>query len=470
MTCRHVVLMLLSLLVGCTSLGPDYEKPDSGATAEAEFLYVGEYDTEAPLADWWTAFEDPILNGLVDRGLAQNNSLRAAVSNLVAARAALGLAKTERLPVDSDTVTTQKLRTPSASSVFSDGTPLPTIDLVSIGTDVSWEIDLFGRVTRTIEIARAQSEASFAQLVDLQSVIIADIADAYMDLRGAQAQLGVTEGNALVQSETLELTEVMQKAGRGTDLDVEQARAQLETTRATIPPLQARIVSAANEIATLTGQRPSDVTELTDITAPLPLIQTALAIGSPAQLLRRRPDVAMSERNLAAAVSGIGLEMANAYPQVSLVGGISLNSDGISNLTTEAALGFNYGPSISWSLANLYRARSLIASAKAEADAAFADYEQALLVALAETETALNLQAQLQKQLSHLELAEDSSLEAARLSQIRFRAGRSSFLQVLDAQGRALVASDQRVAAETDIARAQVAVFRALRAGPSSLK
>ena len=466
---RLALLPLASFLVGCITIGPDYVKSETDTVADEEFVYVGEYDTEAPLADWWTAFEDPTLNELIATGVVRNNSLRAAASNLAAARAALGLAKNNFLPTDTATTTRQKVRVPSAPSVFSDGTPLPTVDLVSIGTDLSWEVDLFGRVKRTIEIAQAQTEGSFAQLVDLQTVIIADIADAYFDLRGAQARLAVTEGNARVQAETLELTEVIRDAGRGTDLDVEQARAQLETTRSTIPPLRARVVSAANAIAVLTGQRPSDVTSLINVAAPLPRIQTALSIGSPAQLLRRRPDVAASERNLAAAVSEIGLEMASAYPQVNLVGGVSLSSDGPGDIDTEAALGFNYGPSISWSLADFYRSRNRVASAEAQADAAFANYEQALLVALAETETALNRQAQLQQQLTHLQLAENASLEAARLSQLRFRGGRSSFLQVLDAQGRALVASDQRVATETDIARAQVAVFRALRAGPNPL-
>ncbi|MDB2437877.1 efflux transporter outer membrane subunit [Hellea sp.] len=468
---RRLALVSLAtgFLTGCTTLGPDYVKPSPDEISGAEFVYAGEYDTVAPLSNWWTAFDDPILNGLVETGISRNNSLRAASANLAAARAALGVARSNRLPSDEATITRQQVRTSSAPSVFSDGTPLPTVNLISLGTDVAWEVDLFGRVTRTIEIAKAQSEASFSQLVDLQTVIIADIADNYLDMRGAQAQLTVAEENALVQTETLRLTELIRDAGRGTDLDVEQARAQLETTRASIPPLRAQIVSAANNIAVLTGQTPQDVTSLIETPSPLPTVQAALPIGNPAELLRRRPDVAASERLLAAAVSEIGLEMASAYPRVDLVGGVVLASDGVSDLDTTAALGFNFGPSISWSLGNFLTSRNRVDAAEAEVAAAYADYEQALLVALAETESALNTQAQLQKQLTHLRLAENASLEAARLSQIRFRAGRSSFLQVLDAQGRALLASDQRVATETEIARAQVAVFRALRAGPNIL-
>ncbi|MEM9670091.1 MAG: efflux transporter outer membrane subunit [Pseudomonadota bacterium] len=459
----------LTCLYGCLHVGPDYEAPDTAPFTDNEFVYAGNYASETPLSNWWTAFEDPVLNDLIEQGTAQNRTLVSAASNLIAARATLGLTRQNRFPFDTLTVTTQETRFAAAASPFAGAEALPNVSLVSFGGAASWELDLFGRVTRTIEIADAESEAAFAQLVDLQTVIIADIADAYLDLRGAQAQLAVAEQNADVQAETLALTETIRDAGRGTDLDVEQARAQLETTRSTIPPLRSRIVTAANQIAVLIGETPSAVTELVDTDGPLPTIETALPIGDPAELLRRRPDVAASERTLAAAFNQIGLEVAEAYPKVDLVGGVAVEADGFDVLTLPTALAFNIGPSISWSLTDLLRAKNLIASARAGGDAAFANFEQTILLALAETETALNSQAQLQEQVVHLRVAEEATLAAAELSRIRFENGRSTFLQVLDAEGRALAASDQRVAVETEIARAQVDVFRALRAGPHFL-
>ena len=459
-------ILAILCLGGCLHVGPEYEAPEQSRFASAEFVYAEGYGTDAPLADWWTAFDDAVLDGLIEKGRAENRTLAAAASNLMSARAALGLARQNRLPFDTLTVTTQETRFAAAASPFAGDDALPNVSLVSFGSAAAWELDLFGRVSRTIDIANAESEAAFAQLVDLQSVIIADIADAYLDLRGAQAQLAVAERNTEVQAETLGLTETIRDAGRGTDLDVEQARAQLETTRSTIPPLRSRIVAAANQIAVLTGQTPSDVTYLVDTEAPLPSIKTALPIGDPMELLRRRPDIAASERSLAAAFNQIGLEVAEAYPRIDLVGGVSLEADGFGALSLPTALAFNVGPSISWSLTDLLRAKNLIAAARAGADAAFADFEQTILLALAETETALNVQAELQEQVVHLRIAEEATLAAADLSRIRFENGRSTFLQVLDAEGRALTASDQRVAIETEIARAQVAVFRALRAGP----
>ncbi|MEL6225699.1 MAG: efflux transporter outer membrane subunit, partial [Pseudomonadota bacterium] len=468
----RVGLSMIGLLAlsGCLSVGPDYVPPEPTDFSETDFVYGASYDTSVPLSDWWTAFNDPILTGLIDQGLSENRSLEVASANLAAARANFGLSRQNRLPFDSITVTAQETRFAAAASPFAGSERLPNVSLVSFGTSAAWELDVFGRVSRLIEIASAQTDAALADLVDLQAIIATDIADAYLDLRGAQFQLDVAERNAAVQSESLDLTIVIRDAGRGTDLDVEQARAQLETTRASIPPLRARAVAAANQLAVLTGQTPAAVTGLVEARGALPEITEALRIGDPAALLRRRPDIAASERLLAATFNTIGLELAEAFPRIDLVGGASVEADGFDALNLPQALAFNIGPSISWSITDLLRARNRIDAAEAETNAAFAAYEQTILLALSEIETALNTQAELQEQIVHLRAAEEASAEAAKLSRIRFENGRTDFLQVLDAQGRALVASDQRVAIETEIARAQVAVFRALRAGPVALE
>lgn len=462
---RRPVLLAILLIPGCM-VGPDYEPPNPGTFANEAFLYDAGYDASTPLSDWWTAFEDDTLTELIENGVENNRTLVAAAANLTAARAALGLARQNRLPTDTVTVTTQETRFAAAASPFAGADALPNVSLVSFGGAAAWEADLFGRVRRTIRIADAQSAAAEAQLRDLQVTITADIADAYMTLRGAQAQLAVARRNADVQTETLTLTEVIRDAGRGTDLDVEQAKAQLATTMASIPPLDAAAVASANMLATLTGRTPASVTELISTASHLPTIRTALPIGDPEALLRRRPDIVASERTLAAAFNTIGLEIAEVFPQVDLVGGVAIEADGFSALSLPTALAFNVGPSISWSLTDLLRARNTVGAASAQAEAAFADYEQTILMALAETETALNNQARLQEQVIFLRDAEIASGRAAELARIRFENGRSDFLQVLDAEARALTASNQRVAVETQIAQAQVAVFRALRAGP----
>ncbi len=455
-----------TLLGGCLTVGPDYEPPERAALATDAFVYGEGYDAASPLAEWWTAFADPALNDLVARSAGNNRTLAAAAANLAAARAERGLARQNRLPTDTLTATAQETRFAAAASPFAGDERLPNVSLVSFGGAAAYEVDLFGRVTRTIRIADAQSAAAEAMLRDLQAVIAADTADAYLQMRGAQAQLAVARRNADVQAQTLGLTEVIRDAGRGTDLDVEQARAQLATTRSAIPPLRAAVVSAANTLAVLIGETPAAVADLAGAPQALPMVTDPLRIGDPADLLRRRPDIAASERALAAASNVVGLEVATAFPRVDLLGGVSVEADGFSALTLPPALAFNVGPSISWSLTDLLRARNRIDAANAEAAAAFADYEQTVLTALAEIETALNAQARLQEQIVFLKEAETASAEAAGLSRIRFENGRSDFLQVLDAEARALDASLQRAAIETEIALAQVAVFRALRAGP----
>lgn len=460
------------LLSACTIIGPNYEPPQTAAFEEPSFINEAPYEETAPLSTWWTAFDDSVLTGLVSAGVDQNRSLAAAYANVNASRAQLGVARLNRLPFDTVTASYQDSRT--ASSVFAASTgqgsdigPFPTNDISDLNISASWEIDLFGRVTRTINIAKADLGQAQALLADLQTVLIADIVDAYVNVRGLEAQLAVAVNNAENQAETLRLTETIRDAGRGTDFDVERAKAQLSGTRASIPPLETAAAAARYQLAVLTGQTPAQIeASLTDA-APLPIIVGPLSVGDPASLLRRRPDIAVRERALAAATENIGLNLTNAFPRVNLVGAVGYQSIGFDDAFSENALNFNVGPSITWSLTDLLRARDRVAAADAGAQAAFAEYEQAILVALAEVETALVQQANLQRQLTELTEAERASAAASRLARLRYENGAADFLSVLDAERRELEAADQLAAIRTATARAQVAMFRALRAGPA---
>lgn len=460
------------LLNACTIIGPDYEPPQTAAFEEPSFINEAPYDETEPLATWWTAFDDSILAGLVSTGIDQNRSLAAAYANVNASRAQLGVARLNRLPFDTITASYQESRT--ASSVFAASTgqgadvgPFPTNDISDLNISASWEVDLFGRVTRTINIAKADLGQAQALLADLQTVLIADIVDAYVNVRGLEAQLTVAVNNAENQAETLRLTETIRDAGRGTDFDVERAKAQLSATRASIPPLETAAAAARYQLAVLTGQTPSQIEVLLADTAPLPIIAGPLSVGDPASFLRRRPDIAVSERALAAATENVGLNLTNAFPRINLVGAVGFQSIGFDDAFSENALNFNVGPSITWSLTDLLRAKDRVAGANASAQAAFAEYEQTILVALAEVESALVQQANLQRQLTELTEAERASAAASRLARLRYENGASDFLSVLDAERRELEAADQLAAIRTATARAQVSLFRALRAGPA---
>ncbi|MEM9169672.1 MAG: TolC family protein [Pseudomonadota bacterium] len=465
-------LVLVGALAGCTILGPSYEAQDPVAIGDVAVDAGASYDAGAPVADWWRLFDDAQLTRLVEEGLAANRTLDAAYAAVNAARAQFGLARLDRIPFD--TVGASYLASRQGSAVFSAGIgaeagdPFPTTDISDVNVSAQWEVDLFGRVTRTINIAEASLEETQADLLDLQALIAADIANAYVTLRGLEAQRAVARENVANQEDTVRLTEATRDAGRGTDLDVERARAQLATTRSLIPSLSASIVETRAGLAVLTGRTPAELVDaLGEAGAPLPGVAGSIAIGDPAALLRRRPDVAARERALRAATERIGLNMAEAFPRVDLTGRVGFQAVEFENQFGPNALNFAYGPSISWSLTNLLRARQTVRAARQSALGAFAVYEETVLAALAEAETAFAAQALAQARLVDLREAKRASAEASRLARLRYENGATDFLIVLDAERRELEAAEGLAAAETAAAQAQVAVFRALRAGPT---
>ncbi|MCQ8184491.1 efflux transporter outer membrane subunit [Parvularcula maris] len=469
------VLIAAVLLGGCTIIGPDYEEPSTEGYTDGAFLESEGYASEAPLSDWWTAFDDESLDAFVALAIAQNNELGAALANVNAARAQVGLRRLDRLPFDTITsvYNVQRQSATTLAAGFGDeggfdigDELLPTIDIFSISAAASWEVDLWGRITRGINVAEARFGEAQAQLADLQTIVIAETVDAYIGLRGTQEQLDVARENARNQRETVKLVTARRDAGRGTDLDVERAQSQLAVTLAAIPPLEAAVAQERYRLGVLVGETPARIAAMTQENRPLPSIERALPVGDMSALLERRPDIRAAERSLAAATEEIGLQMTSAFPRVQLLGGIGVQSVEFENTFTEQAINFSYGPSITWSLTDLLRFRQTVRAASARAEGAFDTYEQTILSALAETETALASQRAAQRQLVALAEAERASTAAARLARLRFENGASDFLAVLDAERRQLEAATDLAAARIGTARAQITVFRTLRAGP----
>lgn len=469
---RLLAILAAALMsTACAVVGPDYAPPDRAAMASDAFINADGYAPAEPLSNWWTLFDDKLLSELVRAGLEDNQTLGAALANVNAARAQWGVARLNRLPFD--TVTSSYLQNRQSSVVtganigIGGGSPFPTNDISDVAISASWEVDLFGRVTRTIRVAKATLGERSAMLSDLQAVISADIVDAYVNLRGLEEQLAVARRNVENQAAVLKLTEAVRDAGRGTDLDVDLARAQLANVRATVPGLEAQIASVTYALGVLTGKTPAEISALVAEPSPLPSIAGPIAVGDPAMLLRRRPDIAARERALAAATETIGLSVAEAFPRIELIGQGGYQALGFQNQFSANALNFSAGPSVTWSLSNLLRARQRVRSARAGAEAAFNDYEAAVLTALAETESAFATQARAQEQLVELTEAERASANAAKLARLRYENGATDFLSVLDADRRDIEAADRLAAARTGAVRAQIAVFRALRAGPA---
>ena len=453
---------MLIVLAGC-AVGPDYHLPST--PVDAHYLNVGEPGLAegAAIERYWTSFNDPLLDSLVDDAVGHNKDLATAAANLRAARAARRLAGFDQFP----TVTFSGSYTHNLYAQQQ----LPGVDqhdrefdTADAGFEGLWELDLFGRVRRNVEAARADVGASAATLQDARVSVIAELARDYFVLRGLQDQLRLTQRNAESQLNTLKLTRVRLEAGRGNELDTARAEAQWRTTLASIPTLEASIATTMYRISVLTGRQPGELIErLTS--QPAPSLPPLNSIGTPEVLLRRRPDVRIAERRLAGATARVGVAVGDLFPKVTLTGNFGYLAPTFGDLGQGEARFFSVGPGISWAAFDLGRVRARISTARAETDAALSTYEGAVLNALEDTEGALVSYGRSQSHRESLGAAAAASDKASDLARKRFEGGLVDFLEVLDAERTALTAELVFSQSRTDEATSLIAVYKALGAG-----
>ena len=294
--------------------------------------------------------------------------------------------------------------------------------------------------------------------------LIAELVDAYGTLRGAQLRESIARENLKNQQDSRAITEQLRDAGVGNELDVLRADARLAATEASLPQLQAQQVRAQNRIATLLGQRPEQL-QIDLSPKPLPVIAKALPIGNPGELLRRRPDIQATERQLAAATAEVGVATADLFPRVSLSGFLGFTAGRGSQLGSSAARAWGVAPSISWAAFDLGSVRARLRGAEAEADGALSQYEQQVLLALEESENAFSDYAKRQQRLVSLVRQAEASRAAADQAAIRYREGTVDFLVLLDAERERLAAEDAQAAAEVELYSGIVAIYKALGGG-----
>ncbi|WP_150629401.1 efflux transporter outer membrane subunit, partial [Pseudomonas fluorescens] len=323
---------------------------------------------------------------------------------------------------------------------------------------------LFGRIQRELEASDADEQAAAADLYQLQVTMIAELVDAYGELRGAQLRERIALDNLKNQQDSKAITESLRDAGVGDQLDVVRADARLASVEASVPQLQAEQVRERNRIATLLGQRPEQLS--VDLSPKqLPAIAKALNIGNPGDLLQRRPDIMSAERKLAAATARIGVAKADLFPRVSLSGFLGFTAGRGSQIGSAAANAWALGPRITWPAFDLGSVRARLRGADAEADGALASYEQQVLLALEESENAFSDYGKRQQRLLSLIRQSESSRTAADLAAIRYREGTVDFLVLLDAQRERLAAEDSQAQAEVELYRGVVAIYKALGGG-----
>jgi NodT family efflux transporter outer membrane factor (OMF) lipoprotein len=447
-------VLLSALLLSACAVGPDYRAPTPPAAGA--FVAAGPaVSAEAPRPDWWRLFADPQLDALVARALEANRDLAAAQANLERVRASLSETRAARLPGTTLSASAQRVRVQNpVTGAFEEA------DAFSAGFDVAYEVDLFGRVGRAVEAARAEAGGAEALLDGVRLTVAAETARAYADACAANAQLAVARRTLELQRDTLDLTSRQLQAGRGTGLDVAGAGAQFEATQASLPPLEAARDAALFRLSTLVGVVPAEAPAAARTCATIPRVNGPIPVGDGAGLIARRPDVRQAERALAAATARVGVATAALYPSITLGGNIATVANDAGDLGQDFQ--FSLGPLISWRFPNIVAARARVRQAGAAADQSLAQFEGAVLGALSETETALSAYARALDRRAALVRARDRSAEAVRLARMRNEAGRDSFLVVLDAERTLASLEAQLAQSEAAVTTAQVVLFKAL--------
>jgi len=459
----HLLLTLAAAaaLAGC-AVGPNYVRPKTDVAAQFAGAEPDVYTSQQTQIEFWKQFDDATLDQLVSDALSANYDLRGAVGRLVQARALRNQSEFDLAPTVTASGGYSKQRTPQVEDPFGGAY---TTKMYDAGFDATWELDFFGGVRRNIQARNAELQGEVANLHDAQVSVIAEVARNYFELRGEQTQLAVARANVENQRQVLGLAQAERSAGSGTDLDVARAQAQLSTTLSMIGPLEAAVSRSIHRLGVLTGRDPDALTG--ELSAPheLPPLPHIIPVGSPAQMLRRRPDIRAAERNLEASTDLVGVAVSNLFPKVTFNGSFGFAASAPAGFGTAASRSYLIGPGISWPAFDLGRVHEQIAGAKAGAVVALDQYHGTVLNALEETEDALVTHARDRDQLQHAQDAASASATAARLAKIRYQGGMVDFLSVLDAERTELQAEDALAQDRTEAATSLIAVYKALGGG-----
>jgi len=408
-----------------------------------------------PLAQWWQRFNDPLLSSLVMQALQANTSIRTAQAALQQSRALRDVQAAGLLPTVKASGSAQRGRTGdfAASNSF------------KAGFDASWEPDIFGGKRSALNASEADAQAAETTLADVQVSMVAEVALAYIQLRGQQAQLQIARNNLASQQETLQITDWRAQAGLITSLEVEQARTAAEQTGAQLPALEATIAKTRHALAVLTGQPPAALEMLLAPSRPVPQAAPDPTLRIPAQTLRQRADVRTAEHRISAALARVSAADAARYPGFAIGGSLGLNAITLAGLSNGATVASALLASISVPLFDGGAARSQVRSQEAALELARINYQSVVLTALKDVEDALVALRGDADRLNHLQGAASAAGNADLLAQNRYSSGLIDFQTVLQTQRTLLGAQDSVASTQADISADQVRLYKALGGG-----
>lgn len=485
-------LLGAALLSGCT-MGPDFQQP---AWSSPGSWFSGPKQTvkppqSVPVAEpvdveWWTLFHDPVLTGLERRVASENLDVQVAGVRFAESRAQLGVAQASLFPTFNANASYVRQQAsnngifaviPSAAGASAasgaagnstggvKGHGLQPFDLWQGGFDASWEVDLWGGVARSVESAKASSEAAEEAKRSALLSSLAEVARDYIQLRGVQTELKIARDNVRTARQSLSLTQQRAAGGVTTDLDVANASAQLRTTLAQIPMLSQQQAQLINALSLLLGQQPNALRSELEAMAPVPPVPPRVPVGLPSELARRRPDVRQAEAQLHATTADIGVAQANFYPSLNLTGSFGLQSLQLTHAFDLSSKQYAVGPGLTIPIFQGGQLRSTLQLREAQQQEAAVNFQKTVLQALHDVDNALTAYQAEQARRDELIQAVSDNQHALVLAQSRYQQGVADFLTVLDAERSLLAAQLQLADSTTTVSSNLVALYKALGGG-----
>lgn len=476
---RITVLGLVLVFMGGCAVGPNYVRPDVPVMKE----WSGTGDTRlkdgpAELALWWKRLNDPVLDRLVEMARERNPSLQVAGLSILEARARLGIATGNRFPQ------LQQLKGNLADNGLSkhNANTSPAVDTyyatASVALDAAWELDFWGKFRRAVESGVWDLDAATAGYDDLLVTLTAEVARVYVTLRTLEERLDIARENVAVQERSLQIARALYEGGDVTELDVAQARALLANTRASMPRLDAQLRQAKNGLAALLGMLPGEVDDLLGAPGRIPEVPADVAVGVPAELLRRRPDIRAAEARMAAQCALIGVAQSDLYPRLTLFGNIGLSASNaaltiagypggsnLGDLMSGDSLQYSGGVGFGWDIFNYGRIKNNVRVQDARFQQLVVSYKDTVLQAARETEDALSAFLRSREEVAFLAQGVDAATRSVEISMIQYREGLADFQRVLDTQRSKVQAQDLLTSTQGSVLINLSAVYKALGGG-----
>ena len=465
-------LLIVTLVIGgCAMVGPDYVKPAVPEATEWIEADSPKIKSEEPeFKDWWTVFNDPVVNDLIEAAYQQNLPLQIAGLRIYEARAQLGIAFGFQYPQ-----TQQGLGSATANQISKNAPNVAQADkyysVYDIGLDAAWELDVWGKFRRGVQTGVANLEASIADYDDILVSLTAEVARTFIVLRTTEERLEVARQNVEIQKRSLQIADVRFKAGAVTELDVTQARALLRSTEASIPGFETDIRQAKNALAILLGKLPGEIDVMLGGSGLIPEVPAEVAVGIPTELLRRRPDIRFAERRLAAQSAQIGFAKADLFPHFSLFGTLGFqtsdhtDNSSLSDLFKTDSLTYSAGGGFNWDLFNYGRITNKIRVEDARFQELAVNYEDTVIRAAQEVEDAMVGFLKSQEAVFLLADAVKASKRSVDLSLIQYREGLVDYQRVLDTQRDLTTQQDNLVFTAGSVGQNLIAMYRALGGG-----